>query len=1789
MKIKIKNKKKWVIIISISLVLGTLIYFLQNSGIVSQSLNLLLTPYLEKTLKQEVYIGKISSNFFNKIILKDVIVSNPGNFKEGVFLKSKRIVFYYNFWHIFNKKEKSKINRVVIVSPQVFLSKKENKWNIGKITPSAKSSFPFVLLPKEVILKKGKLFIDEEGKYFSFQDVSGKFNLYRDKVITGNVWLKRERDTKEKVKLFGHVDLEKKYFDLKVDIEAIDPAYCTRFVKWDPRVKFLEGKLDLNFFIKGTFPLKKEFLKKMIFDGTINVKKGIVKIDPYPDNLSNINGKLIFNNKKIEVSRLTLDVGDSPFSFSGRIEKPLINPDFNLKLISSDFDFSLFPKLFVQEKYLERIKLEGKGEIDLKVKGSTSNLVFAGEMKGKKSRINGTPVDNLIIDFRYNKNVFNLSNFSFQIGEGEVYADGVLDFNFPSFVENPEFFIYAKNIELNFLSKLLGLGKIKGISNFYLKTKGSLLSPRISGKISLFDLDMKEEKFKTLRAGFKYDNKYLEITGKTDNQRYQIRSRIKLTEEKVKINEFKIVMSNKGKINITGDMSRGNEKQVNLKLTAEKIEGKELPYLKKYFHDIEGEFDFKGRIKGKLRDPFLSGRLFSSNLMIAGNSSTFNAHIQLDKDVLQITSFKLNNYSGVFKMKLNGENTGEAELIADRAKAKMFLSLLNLPDLNINNETELTGAVTLNGSFRDFKKLKIEGKINLSPLADFKKVSLEKLKLDFFMENQILKINNLSLGQKNGQVLLWGAIALYNQSESENNIKLTADFTSFKIGDIRINGSTEYKGNIVYQPTLSMKGNIQSSDLKLNDKKFKTSSCNIVYKQKTINCTAFNLNKEYKGKLKFDFSENPQVKGDVSVNINEISSLFALLPDKFSKLSIPKGQIKAKFFISGLLSSPEIKAYLHIFRGQFRSIGFSFLSNFLYHQGELKLKTTLLKIGREGKVRILGNVFLKDKSGESKETNLIFNLSKIDLKFLKYFLKAEEKIKLTGIADGVLKLKGSLSVPVLSGDIQGEDVSIESFQIKKLDTKFVLADKKITFSQFSVQKKEGEIVFSPGSYLDFSQSDLWRFQVMPVLKNINLSNISFFGGFCGKGSLKFNPVLQVKAELITDNLWVNNHNFEKENLKISFQENCLDFIPINEKDKYVKGRIDFSNKSGIIFNDVKIYKKEEEIFILDGRLDLEKDKTNLLICGLNEGVEAGTIMEILNIRAFNFTGKSRFNLNLTGNFNAPVFSCNLDIEEGSLSGFKFDNFKSSLFVKEEMIIIDELNITRKNERLLTGSGEIPFVFGPKRQEKNKMKKINISLVLQSKEGLSVLSSFSDKIKKIKGEIEGNIKVGGTLLKPEVKGYLLIDNAEIVSKDVMRKIKKFKVDINLIDEQIQIKKVYGEIGKGNINIWGRIYLKEFFKIEKFDLYLETSKERGIPLSLEDIPIPQNRFFDRLFPNLPSSGEAKISARFYGNSQDYHIDGIADLFNTHFTYPPLPTKKIWEDQGYQKSTQWGFLNRAIWNFQINAVENVWYENKFANVNVRGSIKLKDKTKKIKVSGKVEAIKGDINYVGTNFDIKEAILEFKDGVEYLEGKAETHVQRFESQLNGKGQWTDDIITMVFEKGKLGEVKPVFSSKNFPNTNSEEAMKLAITGVDVDNMAPEDREVFLRKEVLRILDATLASPFIKNVLKRTGWVDVIKVTRKEEKVAQETPLISDSQPSIWNGTTITVGKYLSDRFFLGYSMGLYNKFENKLDLQQEIEMSYRLKRSLYIKSVLGLSEEERKVFLEHQWRFGWQEEKEE
>ncbi len=135
------------------------------------------------------------------------------------------------------------------------------------------------------------------------------------------------------------------------------------------------------------------------------------------------------------------------------------------------------------------------------------------------------------------------------------------------------------------------------------------------------------------------------------------------------------------------------------------------------------------------------------------------------------------------------------------------------------------------------------------------------------------------------------------------------------------------------------------------------------------------------------------------------------------------------------------------------------------------------------------------------------------------------------------------------------------------------------------------------------------------------------------------------------------------------------------------------------------------------------------------------------------------------------------------------------------------------------------------------------------------------------------------------------------------------------------------------------------------------------------------------------------------------------------------------------------------------------------------------------------------------------------------------------------------------------------------------------------------LRQGLVRLLDSSLATPFARTLLRRSGVVDIMKVSYAQPTVSDPDTAPRDSSetlPELLRGTKYTFEKYVSDAMLLGYSVTL-DEYLNKLDLKHEVEVAYRMKGNVFLRGIYELDSKslirppERRITIEQQWRFGW------
>lgn len=805
--------------------------------------------------------------------------------------------------------------------------------------------------------------------------------------------------------------------------------------------------------------------------------------------------------------------------------------------------------------------------------------------------------------------------------------------------------------------------------------------------------------------------------------------------------------------------------------------------------------------------------------------------------------------------------------------------------------------------------------------------------------------------------------------------------------------------------------------------------------------------------------------------------------------------------------------------------------------------------------------------------------------------QAKSKFKIT---DPLLVLKGDY---LLEGIMESEKLSFtKNFILEKTKLKIRNEKKRILLTSFQTKFKESEIYFLDGSYIEKD-----KFLFLTEIRNLHLANLTLFGKLNLAGEMKTTEepfkvsttdTLQgepfLKATITTNNFWINQHNLQAMKFHLQYTNKILNFLPFEKEFKTFAGEIDFTQYPKIYLNDLTLIQEGKKTFTLQGIF--EQDNFTLSLNG--EKFPLPVLTELLN-QKIPCQGEVDFKLAAKDSLQSPIINGEFNLKNSKLYELSFTTFTTIFRVEKNTFFLENLRIYSPEKYSLTGYGKFPL----SKKGQIKMKPLFLTLLLEEGD-LSFLKYITPKISESRGKVNGKMIIKGDCNSPQLEGSLSVSDGEIETQNILKKITEFNAYFEFSEQNIFLRSANAKIGRGKIEANGKIELAfsikdefPYFKIKDYVFSLKSSTDKGISVVLEDLIIPRSTIFKRLV-YAPSQGETKIALSLLKGKNKPILDGFIELSNSHFTYPPKEkeTNKTWSE----------ILSLLDFNLEIKTKDNVWYENELVDANINGFLKLTSEKNKIKVNGKIEAVRGNLSYLNRNFEIRKIIFEVIDNVCYLEGVAETKTTVLDPESR---QMSPDIIVMSIDRGKIGEIQPKFYSKNYPLLTQEKVLRYVFANVDTSALTPEEQIILFRREILRWLDTSLITPLVKNILTYAGLVDTVRMKREtpEETTEKKTIAPGDLQSvstdwqDLVKGTKVTFEKQILQNVLLGYSVKL-DTLVNRLDLKHELELAYRFRwkgdvllRATYElergQATSGSLTPERKIYLEPRWRFGWEE----
>ncbi|MFH1239379.1 MAG: translocation/assembly module TamB domain-containing protein, partial [bacterium] len=892
---------------------------------------------------------------------------------------------------------------------------------------------------------------------------------------------------------------------------------------------------------------------------------------------------------------------------------------------------------------------------------------------------------------------------------------------------------------------------------------------------------------------------------------------------------------------------------------------------------------------------------------------------------------------------------------------------------------------------------------------------------------------------------------------------------------------------------------------------------------------------DYALKGQVDFNREPKIDAFLEVKNSTLEHFL-----RFFQTSAVKGiggNLEGMVNFKGRLKNPDISSRLKLTDGNFKTFNFNELKTVLVVKDKVLYIRELKGKANNGNFSLKGKI---DFATQARQLNLSLDFNQLELKPVVMAFLPQLKENLAGSLNGSFTVGNTFSLPSVEGSFTASDVTFDKYQVKDITGDFSFSNNTVKISSFKAENSGRVVKISEGGSIKIISAGVFSFDLLVGIRNVAFSGLSVFGGLYLNGTVdSTGSSTQVAAELLTDALWVNQHKFDQARLKMRYSADELEFLPLAKSRTQLLGKISFRERGTYYFDKVYLLENNRESLSAKGYFKPEEDRIKLRINAVN--FNAGVAGELAGLK-FPVTGKTTFDAEIWGKESNPELSVDLDIKTGSFGRFKFDDLNLIASAKDGLINLEKFNIYLKDKLNVAGEGQIPFAFSKEMEEAIKGQQLSLTMTVFNSD-LAILTNLSNQVKKASGGIEAKLNLKGTIDNPLVSGYVRVEGGKISAKDIIKEATDINVDIIMVRNQVTVNRVSGKIGEGYVNIAGSAKINGY-SLEKFDLQMATSQNVGIDLSITGF-IPK--------------GTPKMNIHIYGDENNPHIDGDIKLVNTHFTYPPQPLGNEGGD-----IFELDFFKNAAWNLDISAGDNTWYENNLVTANVTGGLKFAGRQENFNVTGTVESQKGEVSYLGVDFNILQAALDFQNSEAYLEGKAE-------SKLEG------DVITMVVEKSKLKDIKPQFYSQENPQMSQEKVIALLFYGKDVANVPKENLDKVLLKEMLKLVDTNLSSRVIRPILKEAGLDSLVDVVKVKTMVLEKSNTTPETSP--FEGSQVTFGKYFTNNIYVSYTTFLKTGLENRLQLKHRIELEYRIQGNKFLK--MHMDDTEKFMGLENQINF--------
>lgn len=495
------------------------------------------------------------------------------------------------------------------------------------------------------------------------------------------------------------------------------------------------------------------------------------------------------------------------------------------------------------------------------------------------------------------------------------------------------------------------------------------------------------------------------------------------------------------------------------------------------------------------------------------------------------------------------------------------------------------------------------------------------------------------------------------------------------------------------------------------------------------------------------------------------------------------------------------------------------------------------------------------------------------------------------------------------------------------------------------------------------------------------------------------------------------------------------------------------------------------------------------------------LMTVLGQKDFIVDAPIDFAADLSGTSDDIQADVSAQLGSGTANGISFTGAFALFNIRQGMITIQQASASRDPYKI-SAKGTIPVsaLSGGKTDES-----MDVDLQL-SNTSLDILTFLTPYVTEADGQIQGAVKVGGTLAAPRVTGDVTVKNGNIKFKDTVYPLSDINADLSFKGNSAALsgsgtmdkkgKKDPGSITlSGNASWSGRSLDTYSFSADFADLYVDNPYYNG----------PLTGYINVT----PGDGRPKIA-------------GLIDINNATIDVP----------LSLSESSSTPDLDL---DFTLSLGDKVrLYNAALYDLMVTGAVVFKGSLEHPNPSGRFEATRGSVHYLDTNFRVSKAIADFSrydSLLPYIDAEGISRVGQYTVMLTLRGQ-ADNMDLMLRSDPPL--TKPqIVSLITLRNGN----------GRPQSSIGEDDMSALLGSGIRM----TLNSLGITQELEKALSLDMLTVTNGSLD-------LNDRNTDVGNNYyNIEMGKYLFNDFMVTAAFGL-NHDDNRFGIMYDLGSRFSL-----------------------------------